>query len=126
MMEKLKPCPFCGEKAELSSGRFDGKDTSYVTCRKCGSCGEFFIVNPKYASAEKAIKAWNTRVTIETEPQWIQVSERLPKKPNVYTVTDSKGDVVRFVFDNTESSREYWLRCAKAWMPLPKPYKEEE
>ena len=60
---QLKPCPFCGEKAELSSGRFDGKDTSYVTCTRCGSRGEFFFVCPRYASAEKAIKAWNKRVT---------------------------------------------------------------
>ena len=55
--------------------------------------------------------------------QWIPCSERLPEKPNMYTVTDSKGDVVRFVFYDNESSREYWRRCAKAWMPLPEPYK---
>ena len=60
---ELKPCPFCGEKAELSSGRFDGKATSYVICTRCGSSGEFFFVSPKYASAEKAIEAWNRRVT---------------------------------------------------------------
>ena len=56
---------------------------------------------------------------------WIPCSERLPAKPNMYIVTDSKGDVVRFVFYDTESSREYWLRCAKAWMPLPEPYRGE-
>lgn len=55
---------------------------------------------------------------------WIPVSERLPEKPDVYTVTDSKGDVVRFVFNDTESSREYWLRCAKAWMFI-EPYRED-
>lgn len=60
---ELKPCPFCGEKAKLSSGRFDGKDTSYVMCTRCGSRGEFFCVSPKYASAERAIEAWNRRVT---------------------------------------------------------------
>ena len=60
--EELKPCPFCGEKAEVSSGRFDGKDTSYVMCTRCGSRGEFFFVSSRYASAEKAIKAWNRRV----------------------------------------------------------------
>lgn len=58
------------------------------------------------------------------EPHWIPCSEMLPEYPGLYTVTDSKGDVVRFVFTGTESSREYWLRCAKAWMPLPEPYKE--
>lgn len=61
-MTELKPCPFCGHEAELSSGKFDGKDTSYVMCKRCGSQGEFFFVSPKYASAERAIKAWNRRV----------------------------------------------------------------
>ena len=66
-MTELKPCPFCGQKvAELSSERFDGKDISYVTCRRCGSRGEFFFVSPKYASAEKAIEAWNRRVSDDT------------------------------------------------------------
>lgn len=54
---------------------------------------------------------------------WTPCSEGLPKKPGIYTVTDNKGDVVRFVFHDTESSREYWSRCAKAWMPLPEPWK---
>lgn len=59
------------------------------------------------------------------EPHWIPVTERLPKKSGVYTVTDSKEDVVRFVFiAHSDSSRRYWYRCAKAWMPLPEPYKE--
>ena len=61
----------------------------------------------------------------DAEPRWIPVTERLPKKSGVYTVTDSKGDVVRFVFvTGSDSSRKYWYRCAKAWMPLPEPYKE--
>lgn len=59
----------------------------------------------------------------KSEPRWIPVSERLPDKPNIYTVTDHKGDVVRYVYDNNESSKKYWKRCAKAWMPLPEPYK---
>lgn len=61
-MNELKPCPFCGYEAEISKGRFDGKDTSYVMCKKCAARGEFFFVSPKYASNERAIKAWNRRV----------------------------------------------------------------
>lgn len=57
--------------------------------------------------------------------QWIPVSERLPDKPNIYAVTDHEGRVVRYVYNDNESSREYWKRCAKAWMPLPEPYKEQ-
>lgn len=65
-MTELKPCPFCGGEAEISKGRFDGKDTSYVMCKKCEAWGEFFFVSPKYASNERAIKAWNRRVKDET------------------------------------------------------------
>ena len=61
MSEELKPCPFCGGDAELSSGKFEGKATSYVVCKCCGSQGEFFFVSPKYASAIRAIEAWNRR-----------------------------------------------------------------
>ncbi len=61
-MEELKPCPFCGYEAELSSGTFDGKATSYVMCKRCGSQGEFFFVSPRYASAIRAIEAWNRRM----------------------------------------------------------------
>ena len=60
----------------------------------------------------------------QPEPHWIPCSERLPEKPNLYTVTDSNDRVVRFVFTGTDSSREYWKRCAKAWMPLPEPYRD--
>ena len=65
MNEELKPCPFCGGGAEMSQGRFDGKDTSYVMCKKCAARGEFFVVSPKYASNEKAVKAWNRRTSDE-------------------------------------------------------------
>lgn len=60
-MAELRTCPFCGYEAEISNGRFDGKDTSYVMCKKCGATGEFFFVSPKYASNERAIEAWNRR-----------------------------------------------------------------
>lgn len=60
-MTELKPCPFCGYEAEISIGRFDGKPTSYVMCKKCAARGEFFFVSPKYASDDRAIKAWNRR-----------------------------------------------------------------
>ena len=68
----------------------------------------------------------DTAPSAQPEQQWISCSERLPEKPNVYTVTDSNDRVVRFVFTGTDSSREYWKRCAKAWMPLPEPYKGGE
>lgn len=59
MTEKLKPCPFCGGKAEfiiywnLIAKRF----TSVVRCTKCrANSGE-------WKQKPKAIEAWNRRAT---------------------------------------------------------------
>lgn len=54
---------------------------------------------------------------------WIPVTERLPDEAGVYLVTDSGGEVVRYVFNMNESSREFWYRNVVAWMPQPGPYK---
>lgn len=61
----------------------------------------------------------------QPEQRWIPVSKRLPEEPGEYHVTNHLGHVVRYVFNDTASSKEYWRRCAIAWMPLPEPYKEE-
>ena len=60
-MTELKTCPFCGGQAEISGGRYDGKSTSYVKCKRCMATGEFFFVSPEYASNDRAIEAWNRR-----------------------------------------------------------------
>ena len=73
-----------------------------------------------------AYKLLESMPTITTDQHWIPCSERLPDKPNIYAVTDHNGKVARYVFYDNESSREYWRRCAKAWMPLPDPYKEQQ
>lgn len=57
--------------------------------------------------------------------QWIPVTERLPEEPGVYTVTNSNYEVVRYTFSGSDTSREYWERCVKAWLPMPKPYVED-
>ena len=61
----------------------------------------------------------------QPESKWAPVSERLPEEDGLYLVTDHKGEIVRYVFSNNESSRDYWIRCAVAWMPLPEPYRAE-
>ena len=70
---------------------------------------------------EKSIEKLST---VHPEPEWIPVRERLPDKIGTYTVTDHIGNVVRYIFNETESSKEYWKGCAVAWMPSPEPYKE--
>lgn len=63
---KLKPCPFCGAKAEVIS-RF-GQDVYRVECTECsavmGSRNKEVFGSGKqlyFDSEEKAITAWNKR-----------------------------------------------------------------
>ena len=56
--------------------------------------------------------------------EWIPCSERLPEEDGLYLVTTSKGQTQVHVFNHNGNSEKYWMRCNKAWMPLPKPYKE--
>ena len=62
----------------------------------------------------------------QEQDRWIPVAERLPETSGLYTVTDMTGNVVRYVFTGTDSSKRYWKRNAVAWRPLPEPYTEEE
>ena len=54
--------------------------------------------------------------------QYIFCREGLPEKPGAYKVIDHNGCIAIYVFTGTDSSKEYWKRCVKAWMP--KPYRE--
>ncbi len=54
MNEKLKPCPFCGGKAELDED-YDSGNIFWVFCTRCG-----ISTDTDYVSKE-AIKAWNRR-----------------------------------------------------------------
>lgn len=57
--------------------------------------------------------------------RWTPCSKELPKKDGDYYVTTHDGQIARYIFIKG-ASEEYWMRCATAWMPLPKPYKGEE
>ena len=57
-MDDLKPCPFCGAKAELSSRSVEGWETWVVECTWCeGSVGNTNLSSSK----EEAIENWNMR-----------------------------------------------------------------
>ena len=52
MENKLKPCPFCGGKADFLG------DTATIKCKQCG--GAFIVTNPLINRLEVA-EAWNRR-----------------------------------------------------------------
>ncbi|MGN0557871.1 MAG: Lar family restriction alleviation protein [Acutalibacteraceae bacterium] len=62
--EKLKPCPFCGGKAEMFNGvdYSTGKVTCFVRCTKCLSATSYYKDDKNnFDYMESAIAAWNRR-----------------------------------------------------------------
>jgi DNA-directed RNA polymerase subunit RPC12/RpoP len=69
MIDKIKPCPFCGEKFPEIRGTFNGG--AYVRCPDCGARTANFYNTVEYVppstqkmyidAPEKAINAWNER-----------------------------------------------------------------
>lgn len=88
-------------------------EDDYAYCAECNSV-EMCRWYPLYGCQFRSLPSAQTH--------WIPCSVGLPKENGEYFVTDHKGDVARYVFRNTEEGQEYWRRCVKAWMPLPKPY----
>lgn len=69
--------------------------------------------------------------------EWIPVSERLPEPPkenqeldysqlDVYIVSIDEGYPVRAFWDGKNFGDGMFKLDVKAWMPLPKPYKDKE
>ena len=75
--------------------------------------------------SEEYKKGYRDGLRDKPEPHWIPVTERLPDEDGLYLVTTSKGQAQVHVFSHNGNSEEYWMRCNKAWMPLPEPYREE-
>lgn len=65
IMEKLKPCPFCGGDGALTV--HISEKTVFGSCWTCGAKGSAirYKGHPSAEDAEKAIKAWNRRTAHE-------------------------------------------------------------
>ena len=60
-MDKLKPCPFCGGKAEMLISEYEGSRKEYLAaCTECDGMVE------RWRETEKeAAEQWNRRVNNE-------------------------------------------------------------
>ena len=57
----LKPCPFCGRRAEMYKTNHVPKGTDYTPrCTNTSCCGRLF---KKYSTREEAVMKWNRRAT---------------------------------------------------------------
>ena len=69
--------------------------------------------------------------TIEPEPQWIPVTERLPEPRTDVWVNSDIGQIQGYYEENVKiwyasfgQGRDYLELIVNAWMPLPEPYQE--
>lgn len=73
-----------------------------------------------------------TLPTIEAEPRWIPVTEKLPETDGIYLITDASCgyEDVRESFyyhNDVDYDDPYWdYNNVTAWMPLPEPYRGVE
>lgn len=64
---ELKPCPFCGGKAELKRDSILAGPRAYVKCKECGVETQRVDISLDYAAYEVAKQIWNCRKKSEPE-----------------------------------------------------------
>lgn len=93
--------------------------------------GILYEHNKGHVNWNDAILEIKNAPTIEPEQQWIPVSERLPEECQEVFVYlfDRPSPYIAWIEFNRWRTDEFELEkehYPSAWMPLPKPYKEEK
>lgn len=81
---------------------------------------------PYYDGAQVSVNVIKKVPSAQPEPHWIPCSERLPEEEGQYLVTKSRAGKKSVDFAIYFEIYE-WNKAdpVVAWMPLPKPWKEE-
>ena len=135
-MTELKPCPFCGGKAELKqdmryprSGKYAGMSVkAYEVICPNSDCIIYNADNNYFFTREEAAEAWNRR-----SPDWISVNKRLPEESGDYLVF-VEGMIENMLYSKQHSAwnaddlnchKNYEITTVTHWMPLPEPPEQE-
>ena len=122
-MTELKPCPFCGGKANFAWIADEGTEATCVECH-CGTLRYFSVsVNPD-TEKEMATQVWNKRT-----PGWISVDDRLPKDEErilIFVALEGHESVQLDTcyedcgYMHLDSGYAFGAEVTH-WMPLPEP-----
>lgn len=76
---------------------------------------------------DKGIEALKKAIKLLEQTQWIPVSERLPKKEDLYIVSVKNDHDRRYSKTCWYHGEGNWFarQDVEAWMPLPEPYGAE-
>ena len=122
-MTELKPCPFCGGKADwFVLEKMNNEKLYYVECSYC------FARTGYYFTEYEPIKEWNKRT-----PDWISVNKRLPEESGDYLVF-VEGLIENMMYSKRHSAwnatdlnchKNYEITTVTHWLPLPEPPEQE-
>lgn len=122
-MTELKPCPFCGGKADwFVLEKMNNEKLYYVECSYC------FARTGYYFTEYESIKEWNKRT-----PDWISVNKRLPEESGDYLVF-VEGLIENMMYFKRHSAwnatdlnchKNYEITTVTHWLPLPEPPEQE-
>lgn len=97
-----------------------GKD-----CNECKHNEDEFFCNWK-PDVVDICEAICTAPTVESKPNWIPCSERLPENNNTVLITHRGGVSVGWYngryWKRGASTKHRSIKTVTAWMPLPKPW----
>lgn len=129
---KLKPCPFCGRKAQTfctpEREYRDGEKVVGVSPKVFNVYCMCMQANVKAPTAEKAAEKWNRRA-----PGWVSVDKALPSKEMYVLGFDKEGkhhySNLYFCPETQEFRDEMYPGSPVSithWMPYPDAPKEDE
>jgi hypothetical protein len=88
-------------------------------------CGDWYVEEGTESGFIGTLKnLLATEQTIQPEPQWIPVSERLPEEPGYYITSNEYNGVGEdFYYDGHFWNADKNAYSVIAWMPKPEHYK---